>query len=262
MADIFISYKRSDRARVEAIATLLEKAGFSIWFDSKLEPGQSEGFDEEINAAINAAAMVVVCWTHGSMKSKYVKAEAKKGFDRDILIPVLLEDCAADLPVPFNVLHGIDFTSWDGSTKSEVWKFLVDRATTIRARRNAIEESKRVYLRAASGPVHPGVLQELANRVDRDDARQSLWKKPDAASYHADIVAMLSLFNAMLESEIPTRVARKGLPKPGVVIRISSVGGGKVLSAESKRADQLLALEKIGESIAENARRTREWWLA
>jgi hypothetical protein len=31
LADVFISYKREDRERVEAVARAIEAAGFSVW---------------------------------------------------------------------------------------------------------------------------------------------------------------------------------------------------------------------------------------
>ena len=39
MSDVFISYKREDKARVEALYTLLLDLDVPVWFDAGIEVG-------------------------------------------------------------------------------------------------------------------------------------------------------------------------------------------------------------------------------
>ncbi|MGE0474734.1 MAG: toll/interleukin-1 receptor domain-containing protein, partial [Nitrospirales bacterium] len=119
MADIFISYKRAERPRVQLITDLLRADGFDVWFDTRLELGRGEGFDAEIEREVTSAACVLVCWTPEATKSVYVKAEAKKGIDREVLVPMFLEECV--LPVPFNAIDAADLTGWSGNVTDERW---------------------------------------------------------------------------------------------------------------------------------------------
>ena len=41
MTDIFLSYKREDKALVEALAKALEDEGLSVWWDTDLPLGKS-----------------------------------------------------------------------------------------------------------------------------------------------------------------------------------------------------------------------------
>jgi len=53
MADIFISYKREDRDRVEPFAQALEHEGFSVWWDPELLIGHS--YSSSIRAELGEA---------------------------------------------------------------------------------------------------------------------------------------------------------------------------------------------------------------
>lgn len=50
--------------------------------------GQS--FDEVIQEALDASKAVVVIWTMSSVKSQWVKNEAREGLHRRVLFPVML----------------------------------------------------------------------------------------------------------------------------------------------------------------------------
>jgi hypothetical protein len=100
MADVLISYKRDQRERVKKIADHLRiDEELSVWFDANLETGRGEGFDAEIEREVTSGYSVIACWTPAAIRSVYVRAESKKGLERGVLVPVLLEPCA--LPVPF-----------------------------------------------------------------------------------------------------------------------------------------------------------------
>jgi hypothetical protein len=68
MANVFISYKRSERDRVERMAELLREQNITVWFDAHLEAGHPEGFDAEIEREVTSAFCVMACWTPDAVK--------------------------------------------------------------------------------------------------------------------------------------------------------------------------------------------------
>ena len=74
MADIFVSYARADKARVTPLVAALEAQGWSVWWDRQIVGGSH--FDKATEDAIAAAKVVVVLWSHASVASHWVRAEA------------------------------------------------------------------------------------------------------------------------------------------------------------------------------------------
>jgi sulfatase modifying factor 1 len=108
MADIFISYAREDKERVAPFASTLESAGWSVWWDPNIRPG--EEFDRVIEEALSAANCVVVLWSQNSIKSDWVKEEASIGKQRNILIPAKID--AVEPPLGFGFIQAADLTDW------------------------------------------------------------------------------------------------------------------------------------------------------
>ena len=80
MADVFVSYARSDKARVAPLVAAIEAQGWSVWWDPGIDPGQE--FDRQIAAELKAAAAVLVVWTPSSVESRWVRGEAREGAER------------------------------------------------------------------------------------------------------------------------------------------------------------------------------------
>jgi hypothetical protein len=137
MADVFISYKREERALVERIAEQLKGLGISVWFDSRLPSGES--FDEEINREIHAAKCVLVCWSPGAVQSQWVRAEAAIGRERDVLATVML--APTRLYPPFNLIHTIDLSTWDGRDTDPAWLGVIARIGTLAERPDLVERA-------------------------------------------------------------------------------------------------------------------------
>ena len=49
MADVFVSYARTDKSRVAPIVAAIESQGWSVWWDPEIAAGQQ--FDDQIEAA-------------------------------------------------------------------------------------------------------------------------------------------------------------------------------------------------------------------
>ena len=110
MADVFISYRKADRAKAEALFKALKIENLDIWWDEGLETGQT--FDEKIQAVLQEAKAVIVVWSKESVKSEWVRAESSVGRERGILVPVMIQ--RVNMPVPFNLLHTADLIGWSG----------------------------------------------------------------------------------------------------------------------------------------------------
>jgi uncharacterized protein (DUF924 family)/TolB-like protein len=101
MADVFVSYSRSDKARVAPLVAALEAEGWSVWWDPAIAPGQQ--FDRMIADELERARAVLVVWTAESVESRWVRGEAREGADRGILVPVQFG--SARLPIDFRAFH-------------------------------------------------------------------------------------------------------------------------------------------------------------
>jgi adenylate cyclase len=121
MADIFLSYSRVDRARVLPLVEGLQARGWSVWWDRDIAPGR--GFEEEIDREISAAECVLVVWSNNSVNSRWVRNEALEGLERNILVPVLLDDVR--IPVAFRQSQAVDFRLGI-DTRAQPWDALVN----------------------------------------------------------------------------------------------------------------------------------------
>src|SRR5438034_4071245 len=92
MADVFISYKREDRELVRTLVRALQERGLTVWWDNRLEWGQS--WITCIKRALDGATCAIVLWTprsvasDGTYRSDVVAAEATTAFGRKVLLPV------------------------------------------------------------------------------------------------------------------------------------------------------------------------------
>jgi len=122
MSDIFLSYKREDKEIAHKIAEVIKQEGYSVWVDRIIPPGKE--FYKVIEEEIKAASCVVVLWSNRSIESIEVKTEAKAGYKREILIPVLIED--VEQPFEFTLIEAADLVEWDGTSSHDEFKLLLD----------------------------------------------------------------------------------------------------------------------------------------
>jgi hypothetical protein len=108
MTDIFLSYKREDKALVAALAKALEDEGLSVWWDTDLPLGKS--YVSSISSALTEAKVVIPVWTARSVHSEWVQEEATTGKRRGVLIPLRLE--AVEPPIGFGMVQTADLSGW------------------------------------------------------------------------------------------------------------------------------------------------------
>lgn len=116
-ADVFISYKREDRARVLPVAETLRRLGFKVWIDDELTPGGS--FTDQICDEIERCRAQLVCWTKRACASDWVRGEAEMGRRRGVLVCAQMEACSPQ--PPFNMLHAEDLSDWNARLEHSGW---------------------------------------------------------------------------------------------------------------------------------------------
>ncbi|MBX3308547.1 MAG: TIR domain-containing protein, partial [Nitrospira sp.] len=131
MSDIFVSYASEDRDRVKSLAQALKRKGWSVWWDRRIPIGRS--FDEVIEEALDASKAVVVVWSQTSVKSQWVKNEAREGLRRRVLFPVMLLE-EVRIPLEFRDVQTAHLMDWQPEQEHHGFaQFLDDLAQVIGA---------------------------------------------------------------------------------------------------------------------------------
>jgi adenylate cyclase len=205
MADVFISYARSDKERVAPLVAAIEAKGWSVWWDPEIAAGQQ--FDDQIEAEINAAKAVLVVWTPTSVASRWVRGEAREAADRGILVPVRFED--ARLPMDVRALHTTDLDNWSEDPESPPFQEILRALGSMIARQGAPQATKSAPGSAssasASGPARVSIcVLPFANMSG--DAEQEYFS--DGIS--EDIITDLSKVSALAVVSRNTAFTFKG----------------------------------------------------
>jgi adenylate cyclase len=137
MADVFVSYARSDKARVAPLVAAIEGMGWTVWWDPEMCPGQE--FDRQIASELKAATAVVVVWTRHSVESRWVRGEAREGAERGILVPIRFE--RADLPIDVRTLHTTDFDGWQEDPRSPQAQEVIRALGTMITRQRGLQSA-------------------------------------------------------------------------------------------------------------------------
>jgi adenylate cyclase len=145
MADVFVSYARSDKARVAPLVAAIEAKGWSVWWDPAIAAGQQ--FDDQIDAELEAASAVLVVWTPTSVASRWVRGEARDAAERGILVPVRFED--ARLPIDVRAIQTTDLDKWGEDPASAPFQELLRSLRAVIERQRAHQSVK---LAAKSAP--------------------------------------------------------------------------------------------------------------
>lgn len=123
MARIFLSCSHEDRDLARRIATVLEAAGFDVWWDrQQILPGES--FSERIERELAQADQVLVVWSPHSQTDLWVQEEAEVAQVRGKLVQMLVGN--ASPPLGFGGQQILDLADWDGRFPAPQAKLLVD----------------------------------------------------------------------------------------------------------------------------------------
>jgi TPR repeat protein len=122
MADIFISYKSERRKAAAHLAKILERYGYTVWYDYSLVKGRD--FASQIDAKIREAKAVIVLWCTMSVGSEWVLDEAALGLKLGKLVPAKIEPC--QLRVDFDRKDYVDLTGWSGAPRDHALDPIID----------------------------------------------------------------------------------------------------------------------------------------
>jgi hypothetical protein len=118
MAQVFLSYAREDRECAEILARALTNLGWSVWWDRLIDVGGR--FSKVIERELAQAKCVIVLWSHHSVQSDWVQSEASDANQREILVPVRIEEVR--LPLEFSRLQTGNLCDWRKGLDSPEFK--------------------------------------------------------------------------------------------------------------------------------------------
>ena len=165
MADVFLSYARATEPRIAEIGGALEGSGYSLWWDKALNA--SDDYAMVIEAELDAAACVVVAWSAPARRSLWVRAEANEALDSGKLVQINLD--GTSLPLPFNVLHFLDFSRWRGERQGLPWSEFDARVGAL-LRGERMADAIHLRARAAGRPGAAGLRPDRMDRLGGDRA--------------------------------------------------------------------------------------------
>jgi TolB-like protein/Tfp pilus assembly protein PilF len=125
----FLSYARTDKDTVEKLAAAMRAAGVDVWWDTLIEGGAE--FAKSIEAAIDAADVVVVAWSARSVSSDWVLDEAARGRELHKLVPVSLD--GTEPPMGFRRYHTVDLRGWIAGRDADAIERVVRGIQTVAA---------------------------------------------------------------------------------------------------------------------------------
>ena len=146
MADVFISYARTDEEAAKAVAAALTAAGHPVWRDDQLPAHRA--YAEVIEERLKGAKAVVVLWSADAAKSQWVRAEADAARNAGTLIQATLDGSIP--PLPFNQIQCADLTGWAGESEAPGWCKLIESVSVLAPR----AESGKGRDRKAGTPRH------------------------------------------------------------------------------------------------------------
>ncbi len=121
MSDIFISYAHEDQERVKPIVNVLEKHGWSVFWDKTIPPGKT--WDNYIGKALEESPCVLVVWSHSSIQSDWVKEEAEVAKKKGLLVPLFLD--TVEPPMGFRRIHAADLSDWKNNKAHQGFQLLI-----------------------------------------------------------------------------------------------------------------------------------------
>jgi hypothetical protein len=177
MTDVFVSYKRENKPAVQRVVEGLRGAGLSVWWDQDIAPDAP--WEATIEAALEAAKVVIVAWSEAAVASENVKAEARRARGRGKLIQIFVEPC--EPPLFFGERQGVDLSAWSGDADDHRFQTVLEAVRAVRDGRRppqgvgyAPRKRNPWALILSAGAILSGVLALIANLGGARDAVCSL----------------------------------------------------------------------------------------
>ncbi|WP_306253247.1 toll/interleukin-1 receptor domain-containing protein [Parvularcula sp. IMCC14364] len=172
MADIFVAYARADRSRVQRVESELRDAGFTVFIDMDIAPG--ENWSRKLERQLDSAHCVLVVWSSVSITRNFVKDEAGRGLEREVLVPVMIDEITP--PLGFGQIHTSDLTNWKGDPDDERWQQVIRRVDEIVSEQTG--QAPRLPSQE-SQPVQAPVMAREAKKLEEIKTQtQSSYRRP------------------------------------------------------------------------------------
>lgn len=128
-ADVFISYKAEDRARLQPLVAALEAEGFTVWWDAHI--GAGTNWRQDIQEHLDTAKCVIVAWSKRSVgpEGEFVRDEAMRAKRRHTYLPIRIDDVSP--PLGFGEVQALSLKNWKGDRSDPDLIAVVD---TVRER--------------------------------------------------------------------------------------------------------------------------------
>lgn len=211
MADVFISYKKSDADRVRPLVEHLRAANLDVWWDEGIQPSTS--WRAEIAQQLATAKCVVAVWTTDSVdheQGAWVMEEATHGQARKILAPVRLD--LVSPPLGFGETQYVDLAAWSGEASDPRFQHFLGIVQAI-VRSEPIPQAPRPTHFEAPGIKLQGVTMENVNiHVGQSGAPNSLQVGASASDEADD------------EEEAPTPPQRQRAPVSPSMLLTRAIG--------------------------------------
>jgi serine/threonine-protein kinase len=129
VADLFVSYKSEDRARVAPLVAALEADGIALWWDAHL--GGGSAWRDEIERNLNAAKCVLVVWSTRATgpDGSFVRDEATRASRRGVYLPVRIDP--VEPPLGFGETQALTLTGWKGERTDPRYQAVLAAARAV-----------------------------------------------------------------------------------------------------------------------------------
>jgi hypothetical protein len=231
--DVFISYPRATRSKIEPIKAKLEGFGLDIFFDLEGIDG-GENFPDAINRALSASKSVLCCWSPLYFKRTWCMIECRYGFNHNILVPVVVEEFDQNAPpADLQQVNRYSLVDWKGEDLHEDWN------------RTLLRIGKLVKRELA-----PPLKRTLSGELRLEGATPAA---PKATQVRADILTDLRATWANFPGKTDADTVRRFLER----VRAAAPGSGLEFEVEHHHDK----LDRVGESKSPQQNITPSRWL-
>jgi adenylate cyclase len=230
MADVFVSYARSDKALVAPLVAAIEAQGWSVWWDPEIDAGQQ--FDDQIEAELKKARAVVVVWTPTSAVSRWVRGEAREAADRGTLVPVRFG--GASLPMDVRAIHTTDLDGWGENAQGPQFQALLRSLGAMIVRQGGPQAGSAgagstPAVTAPTGPRLAICVLPFANMSG--DSEQEYFSDGISEDIITDLSKVSALAVASRNSAFMYKGMKVDVPKVARELKVSHVLEGSVRKA-------------------------------
>jgi len=208
MADVFISYSSKDRELIQAIAMKIENAGWSVWWDRKLIPG--EEFSDEIEAELALSKCVIVIWTKNSVQSMWVKAEAHEALGLNKLVPIMIGSTLP--PLVFRQHHTLNLPDTETLSSPKIFELISSLSDILgspklseQIQKEKIAEIPQNHLQSETIYVGPNEEHStITQAIESCKSNAKIIVKP--GSYHENLKISKDIFLVSEEGKSQTHI--------------------------------------------------------